>query len=118
MVNPLGSNRKKKKLCAIYYTVGNVDLKYRPQLKHIHMRIIQSKQSTTIHNHKTCDTSSTTVSSEESNVQGKTISRNSKVTVSALCKVSEVLMLRSCCYSICTSVKTKLHFFFSGDTPH
>lgn len=32
--NPLGSKRNKHKLCAIYYTVGNVGTKYCSQLKH------------------------------------------------------------------------------------
>lgn len=32
--NPLGSKRNKQKLCAIYYTIGNMGTKYYSQLKH------------------------------------------------------------------------------------
>lgn len=39
---PLGSKKTKNKLklCAISYTVGNVDLKYRSQIKHIHLDLL------------------------------------------------------------------------------
>ncbi|KAL1276503.1 hypothetical protein QQF64_036126 [Cirrhinus molitorella] len=40
VVNPLGSKRNKHKLCAIYYSVGNVDVKHRSQLKHIHLALL------------------------------------------------------------------------------
>ena len=38
--NPLGSKRNKHKLCAFYYTVGNVGSKYCSQLKHIHLALL------------------------------------------------------------------------------
>ncbi len=38
--NPLGSKRNKHKLCAIYYTVGNVGTKYCSQVKHIHLALL------------------------------------------------------------------------------
>ncbi len=38
--NPLGSKRNKHKLCAIYYTVGNMGTKYCSQLKHIHLALL------------------------------------------------------------------------------
>lgn len=40
IVNPLGSKRTKYKLCAFYYTVGNVGGKYRSHLKHIHLALL------------------------------------------------------------------------------
>lgn len=40
VVNPLGSKRNKHKLCAIYYSVGNIDVKHRSQLKHIHLALL------------------------------------------------------------------------------
>jgi len=40
IVNPLGSKRAKYKLCAFYYTVGNVGGKYRSHLKHIHLALL------------------------------------------------------------------------------
>ncbi|KAK6482840.1 hypothetical protein HHUSO_G15940 [Huso huso] len=40
VVNPLGSKKNKHKLCAIYYTVGNVHSRYRSQLKHIHLALL------------------------------------------------------------------------------
>lgn len=40
IVNPLGSKRTKHKLCAFYYTVGNLSGKYRSQLKHIHLALL------------------------------------------------------------------------------
>lgn len=40
VVNPLGSKRNKHKLCAFYYTVGNMDGRYRSQLKHIHLALL------------------------------------------------------------------------------
>lgn len=38
--NPLGSKRNKHKLCAIYYTVGNMGAKYCSQIKHIHLALL------------------------------------------------------------------------------
>lgn len=38
VVNPLGSKKTKHKLCAFYYTVGN--LKHRSKLKHIHLALL------------------------------------------------------------------------------
>lgn len=40
IVNPLGSKRTKYKLCAFYYTIGNLSGKYRSQLKHIHLALL------------------------------------------------------------------------------
>ncbi len=40
VVNPLGSKRTKHKLCAFYYTVGNLDKKYRSQQRHIHLALL------------------------------------------------------------------------------
>lgn len=40
VVNPLGSKRTKHKLCAFYYTVGNVDSKHRSKLRHIHLALL------------------------------------------------------------------------------
>ncbi len=40
VVNPLGSKRTKHKLCAFYYTVGNLDNKYRSQQRHIHLALL------------------------------------------------------------------------------
>lgn len=38
VVNPLGSKKTKHKLCAFYYSVGN--LKHRSKLKHIHLALL------------------------------------------------------------------------------
>lgn len=38
--NPLGPKRTKYKLCAFYYTFGNLSGKYRSQLKHIHLALL------------------------------------------------------------------------------
>lgn len=38
--NPLGSKRNKHKLCAIYYTIGNMGPRYCSQLKHIHVALL------------------------------------------------------------------------------
>ena len=35
--NPIGSRKNVHKVCAFYYSVGNVELKYRSQLKNIHL---------------------------------------------------------------------------------
>lgn len=40
VVNPLGSKRTKHKLCAFYYTVGNLDKKYRSQQRHINLALL------------------------------------------------------------------------------
>jgi len=35
--NPMGNRKKVHKVCAFYYSVGNVELKYRSQLRNIHL---------------------------------------------------------------------------------
>lgn len=40
IVNPLGPKRMKYKSCAFYYTVGNVGVKFRSHLKHIHLALL------------------------------------------------------------------------------
>ncbi|KAF1391041.1 hypothetical protein PFLUV_G00064480 [Perca fluviatilis] len=40
VVIPLGSKRTKHKLCAFYYTIGNLDSKHRSKLKHIHLALL------------------------------------------------------------------------------
>lgn len=40
VVNPLGSKRNRHKLCAFYYTEGNVDKKLRSQQRHIHLALL------------------------------------------------------------------------------
>ena len=40
VVNPLGSKRTIHKLCAFYYTVGNLNSKYISKLKHIHLALM------------------------------------------------------------------------------
>jgi hypothetical protein len=38
--NPIGSRKGTHKVCAFYYTVGNVNIKYRSQLKNIHLAML------------------------------------------------------------------------------
>lgn len=40
VVNPLGAKRGKHKLCAFYYTVGNINGKHRSKLNHIHLALL------------------------------------------------------------------------------
>ncbi len=40
VTNPTGSKRTKPKLCAFYYTVGNLDNKHQSKLKHIHLALL------------------------------------------------------------------------------
>ncbi|XP_035989246.1 uncharacterized protein LOC110368027 isoform X1 [Fundulus heteroclitus] len=40
VVNPLGSKRNKHKLCAFYYSVGNLDKRHRSQQRHIHLALL------------------------------------------------------------------------------
>ncbi|KAJ8346571.1 hypothetical protein SKAU_G00279720 [Synaphobranchus kaupii] len=40
IVNPLGPKKTKYKLCAFYYTIGNLSGKYRSQLKHTHLALL------------------------------------------------------------------------------
>ncbi|XP_049328494.1 uncharacterized protein LOC125787802 isoform X1 [Astyanax mexicanus] len=40
IVNPLGSKRSKYKMCAFYYSVGNVSTRYRSKLSHIHLALL------------------------------------------------------------------------------
>ncbi|KAL2095583.1 hypothetical protein ACEWY4_007731 [Coilia grayii] len=40
IVNPLGAKRNKYKICAFYYTVGNIGDKYRSKLSHIHLALM------------------------------------------------------------------------------
>jgi hypothetical protein len=51
--NPLGSRKGVHKLCAFYFTVGNVDVKYRSQLKNIHLaRLLNYKHVQNSVHHK------------------------------------------------------------------
>ena len=38
--NPIGPKRKKHKICAFYYVIGNLHPKYRSHLKHIHLALL------------------------------------------------------------------------------
>lgn len=40
VVNPVGSKRTKHKLCAFYYTVGNISGRHRSKLKRIHLALL------------------------------------------------------------------------------
>lgn len=40
VVNPLGSKRTKHKLCAFYYTIGNLDKRFRSHQRHIHLALL------------------------------------------------------------------------------
>lgn len=40
VVNPLGAKRNKHKLCGLYYTIGNLDKKYRSLQQHIHLALL------------------------------------------------------------------------------
>lgn len=40
LVNPIGPKRTKYKICAFYYTVGNVSRKYCSNLSHIHLALL------------------------------------------------------------------------------
>lgn len=39
-MNPLGAKRNKCKICAFYYTVGNISAKYRSKLSHVHLALM------------------------------------------------------------------------------
>jgi hypothetical protein len=40
IVNPLGSKKKKHKMCVFYFTLGNLLAKYRSQLRHVYLSIL------------------------------------------------------------------------------
>ena len=40
--NPIGSKRTKHKLCAFYYTIGNLDNKHQSKLNHIHLALFEA----------------------------------------------------------------------------
>jgi len=40
LVNPIGPKRTKYKICAFYYTVGNISGKYCSNLSHIHLALL------------------------------------------------------------------------------
>lgn len=40
IVNPLDSKKMKYRLCAFYYTIGNLSGKYRSQFKNIHLALL------------------------------------------------------------------------------
>ncbi|XP_048100473.1 uncharacterized protein LOC125295253 [Alosa alosa] len=44
IVNPLGSKKAIHKICAFYFSIGNIEPKYRTQLRHIHLSILVRNQ--------------------------------------------------------------------------